>query len=247
MYGIAASGLYRNSRSERWPRHYQNQELYTFERHFIYEFAKTSLYEWQRHLGMLNPHAEVFYPSADNYTREKNIMEKSESIQKEDKAGDIKTEISLEDTVESESNCQNKNDEWKKVQSKEPTLITTDTVINLKPRDEQIGGYYDALKEREEEQEKTHNELKEERRNNDEKVHKEEEVVTLKNHTVNDVTRRMNEDRGEELKKDYNVNTMSIEEMEEVIEEIETSQNDEEDVGIHREEWENEIETVDKM
>ena len=40
---------------------------------------------------------------------------------------------------------------------------------------------------------------------------------------------------------------MSIEEMEEVIEEIETSQNDEEDVGIYREERENEIETVDEM
>ena len=79
------------------------------------------------------------------------------------------------------------------------------------------------MKEREEEQNKTHNELKEERRNNDEKVHKEEEVVTLKNHTVNDVIRRTNEDRGEDLKKDYNVNTMSIEEMEEVIEEMETS------------------------
>jgi len=72
MYETAASILYRNSGSEGWPRHYQNQDLYTFEQHFIYEYARTSLYEWQKHLGMLNPFAEVYYPPTEKKMRETN-------------------------------------------------------------------------------------------------------------------------------------------------------------------------------
>ena len=59
MNEAAAPMLYRNSGSTGWLHNYQNQDLYTFERHFIYEFAKTSLYEWQKQLGMLSPYVEV--------------------------------------------------------------------------------------------------------------------------------------------------------------------------------------------
>ena len=73
MYETAASILYRNPESEGWPRYYQTQDLYMFEQHFIYEFAKMSLYEWQKQLGMLNPLAEVYYPPTDVFAHEKNL------------------------------------------------------------------------------------------------------------------------------------------------------------------------------
>ena len=75
MNKTAAPMLYRNSGPKGWPTNYQNQDLYTFERHFIYEFAKTSLYEWQKQLGMLSPYAEVFYLPTDKSTREQNTNE----------------------------------------------------------------------------------------------------------------------------------------------------------------------------
>ena len=51
-----------------------------FEWHFIYEFAKTSLYEWQKQLGMLSPYAEVYYLPMDKFAREQNTNENETSI-----------------------------------------------------------------------------------------------------------------------------------------------------------------------
>ena len=84
MYEIAASILYRNPGLEGWLHHYQTQDLYTFERHFIYEFAKMSLYEWQKQLGMLNLLAEVYYPPTDVFAREKKSNENEIQIQEKD-------------------------------------------------------------------------------------------------------------------------------------------------------------------
>ena len=75
MYETVASILYRNPGLEGWLCHYQTQDLYMFEWHFIYEFAKMSLYEWQKQLGMLNPLAEVYYPLMDIFAREKKSNE----------------------------------------------------------------------------------------------------------------------------------------------------------------------------
>ena len=80
MHGTAASVLYQNLVSECQPSHDQYQDLYTFEWQFIYEYAKTSLYEWQKDLGMLSPHAEIYYPPTKNLSRKQNTMEKVNNI-----------------------------------------------------------------------------------------------------------------------------------------------------------------------
>ena len=66
MCGTAASVLYRNLGSDGWPRqYYRDQDICTLERYLIYEYAKTSLYEWQINLGILRSHAEPFYPGTE--------------------------------------------------------------------------------------------------------------------------------------------------------------------------------------
>jgi len=98
--------LYRNSGSTGWPHNYPNQDLYTFERHFIYEFAKTSLYEWQKQLGMLSPYAEVYYLPTDKSAREQNTNENETSTKGKDHEEKI-TPVQNNDT---ESTAKYKND-----------------------------------------------------------------------------------------------------------------------------------------
>ena len=40
--------------------------LYRPERHLFYLAMETFIYEYKRSIGMLNAHAEPFYPSTDN-------------------------------------------------------------------------------------------------------------------------------------------------------------------------------------
>ena len=71
MYGTAASIFYRNLGSDGWPRHYYpNQNTYELERYLLLEYVKTDLYERQKRLGMLSPHAEPFILETKNLARE---------------------------------------------------------------------------------------------------------------------------------------------------------------------------------
>ena len=107
MYETAASILYRNLGSEGWPRHYQTQDLYTFEWHFIYEFAKTSLYEWQKQLGMLNPLAEVYYPPTNVFAHEKKSNKNEIQTQEKDQE-DIKSIDKDKEIIKETKNCTKK-------------------------------------------------------------------------------------------------------------------------------------------
>ena len=69
MCRTVASILHRNPRSE------ESKEVHAFERHFIYEHARTSLCEKQKQLGVLRYHAEVFYSSTDNVACEENTQQ----------------------------------------------------------------------------------------------------------------------------------------------------------------------------
>ena len=55
------------------------------ERYLIYEYAKTSLYEWQINLGMLSPHAEPFYPETEKIPCERDPIVTTENVKNEPK------------------------------------------------------------------------------------------------------------------------------------------------------------------
>ena len=114
--------LYRNSGSTGWPHNYPNQDLYTFERHFIYEFAKTSLYEWQKQLGMLSLYAEVYYLPTDNSARGINTNENETSTKRKDHEKKINTDTKKEEEIEENIKVKTvntpKSNEWNKVRVK---------------------------------------------------------------------------------------------------------------------------------
>jgi len=71
MYRTEASTLYRNLGSDGWPRHYYpDQNTYALERYLLLEYVKTDLYERQKRLGMLSPHAEPFILETEKLARE---------------------------------------------------------------------------------------------------------------------------------------------------------------------------------
>ena len=67
---------------------------------------KTSLYEWQKNLGMLSPHTQIYYPSTDNLSRERHATGKSDNIHHEEKQKD-----SIEE--KDKENCEDTNVEDK--------------------------------------------------------------------------------------------------------------------------------------
>ena len=85
---------------------YPNQDLYTFEQHFIYEFAKTSLYEWQKQLGMLSPYAEVYYLPTDKSAGEQSTNKNETSI----KGKDQEEKITTVQTNDKEDKAKHNND-----------------------------------------------------------------------------------------------------------------------------------------
>ena len=150
MNETAAPMLYRNSGSTGWLHNYQNQELYTFERHFIYEFAKTSLYEWQKQLGMLSPYAEVYYLLTDKSAREQNTNETETSTQGKDY--DEKEKITIDTNKEDiriNINTIPKPNEWKKVRAKKTKRAETtkSESPNEKDKLEEYNNQYSSLDE----------------------------------------------------------------------------------------------------
>ena len=74
MYATAWSVLSQNLGIEVWPR--QN-DLYTMEKHLLYQYVITSIYREQKLLGMLNPLAPPFYLPMENETDNTTVNEKT--------------------------------------------------------------------------------------------------------------------------------------------------------------------------
>lgn len=88
----------------------------------MHECAKTSLYEKQKQLGMLSPHAEVFHPATDNFTRENiAVQQATETIQEINnekknyklKASKVQLDQNVSPKIEEHQNMQ-----WKTAPSK---------------------------------------------------------------------------------------------------------------------------------
>ena len=91
MYSTLVSVLYRNLDSKEWLHHYYHKDLYTLERLLIYEYAKTSLYEKQKLLGMLSPYAEPYHHVTEESTCEEKRIEKKTEARKEDSEAENNT------------------------------------------------------------------------------------------------------------------------------------------------------------
>ena len=117
MYYTAPSSVSQSHNAE-WldgSRNFYFNDLYTGERHLVYQCLKTLLYEKQKQLGMLNPCAEEFIP----ITHKANI-----NIKKNTKSQGIK--ISEHKDIERTAKIHHDNKQYKQSQIKtastEPAL-----------------------------------------------------------------------------------------------------------------------------
>ena len=105
MYSTAVLVLYRNLGSEGWLRHHsQKQDVIPLERLLLFEYVKADLYERQLKLGMLSPHATLYYPTIDNLSRETHTMEKGKDEQSTNESSIQKGQTKNKDTIKEKQN-----------------------------------------------------------------------------------------------------------------------------------------------
>ena len=209
MNETATPMLYRNLGSTGWQHNYQNQDLYTFERQFIYEFAKTSLYEWQKQLGMLSPYAEVYYLPTDKSAQEQNTNKNETSIKGKDQE-EKKTTVQTNDKEnEAKHNNDKTNEDNKSVNTKKKK--STQENINVIKEDWVQVKYNAKTKEVHEAIQRDYiNNIKNSYAALKEDDEKEDEEDDIKKVSVA-------KKAAEEYRIMYNVNDITIDEMEQVI------------------------------
>ena len=228
--------LYRNSGPKGWPTNYQNQDLYTFERHFIYEFAKTSLYEWQKQLGMLSPYAEVYYLPTDKTARGQNTNEMETSTQGKDYDEKIIIDTNKEEIGEKINTTQEPTPkDWKKVRAKKAKKAETikRESTNEKNNIEEYKNQFNPLDEE--------NNIVEENTKMDDSQEDDEELV--KEH-VNEERDKYNVDKVsmEVLAKEIEKHTAKTQALDSKIDETEAINR--EDVNVKIKAMQEEIETL---
>ena len=180
------------------------QNLFDHEQLFLYKYARYLLHRQLVTEGLLSPYSNQFYPPTDktNSTMEKNKNNESNiKINKEAIAERLQKNT---DVIILKEDTQNTNTkEWKELK------INRAKTINVQKSTKKYEGYYDELQDEENEEEEVQNEIKED--------------------VKDEIIRPAYEVKKHGMKKDYNVNTMGIEEMDKVIVAIKKEHNEEEE------------------
>ena len=180
------------------------QNLFDHEQLFLYEYARYLLHKQLVTEGILSLYSNRFYPPTDttHSTMEENENNESNiKINKEAIAERLQKNIDVIILKEDTQNTTTK--EWKKLK------INKAETINVQKSTKKYEGYYDELQDEENEEEEVQNETKED--------------------VKDEIIRPAHEVKKHGMKKDYNVNTMGIEEMDKVIAAIKKEHNEEEE------------------
>ena len=180
------------------------QNLFDHEQLFLYEYARYLLHKQLVTEGLLSPYSNRFYPPTEtthSITEENENNESNIKINKEAIAERLQKNIDIIILKEDTQNTNTK--EWKELK------INRVETINVQKSTKKYEGYYDELQDEENEEEEVQNETKEDVK---------DEIICI-THEV----------KKHGMKKDYNVNTMGIEEMDKVIAAIKKEHNEEEE------------------
>ena len=165
---------------------------------FYLRVSKTSLYEWQKQLGMLSPHAEVYYLPTDNFAREQNTNENEISTQGKDQEKNIRIDTNNKDireTINFNTNTIPKPNEWKKVHVKKSNRVDSTNKESPKEKNKldkkkNTSNYFSIAQDNE---------------------HK-EEIESGSEDEDNEVCKEASDD-SDKVKSTYDIESMSIEEL----------------------------------
>jgi len=169
-------------------------KLFTYKDSFLYEYARFLLHKRLVSEGMLSPYANPFYPQMDMvYRTMERYNEKTKlNIDKLDIAEQLNKDPQ-NIILKEDTPITKENDEWTKVKQTIPNEIEVKEKINTGKRS------YNGLTEKSDAEGKTREEL----------INEEGEATNMRKDmkTNTDI-------------KDYNVNTMTLREMDEVLKEV---------------------------
>ena len=158
MYYTAPSSVSQSHNAGWWDgsRNYYFNDLYTYERHLVYECLKTLIYEKQRYLGMLNPFAEEYFPTTEEPTRQRNEKTPQKHSEENKQESQIRSKSCTESRGSSENDITTRtsvaiptDQQWKEVTRKQEPGRENKRNNSNRNRDDETSvnhrNYYDLL------------------------------------------------------------------------------------------------------